>query len=435
MDKVKFPIQYAPLFDTNIREIVEPSGRVSAKTTSNCITAIKTMLENKRNNVWFCRAEKVDIRSTVFSAMVGEIQRNGLEHLFSWKTSPFEICCTRTGAMCYFSGINGKTDDDISATKGFVPQYNTLSLCILDEADEVKHQNHITAWESTAVRFLLPHGKMVFAFNPPMNKSHWAVKFFGDKIRNGATEIKCTWQDIYELLPQRTIEQILKFKEDEPDYYRYWYLGEYVSFKGMVYPQLDRRRHCIDIWSYMAQSNDRPSELIVGIDEGTANDSTCATPLLVMKSGKAIVLDCFENDPLIAGQQAPTQQSTALYKWLQNLLGLFPFLMTIPRTWIFECAEGGQMLKLQFEMDHGETCLLVEKKSIIGDILRVRSMLAEGILLFHVQNNVNTRQLLDDMENYQFDERTNTIKADQRDDTIDSLEYATKLYYNLPMRG
>ena len=38
-----------------------------------------------------------------------------------------------------------------------------------------------------------------------------------------------------------------------------------------------------------------------------------------------------------------------------------------------------------------------------------------------------------DIENYVFDEKTNTIKKGQRDDTIDSLEYATKLYYDMPI--
>ena len=61
-------------------------------------------------------------------------------------------------------------------------------------------------------------------------------------------------------------------------------------------------------------------------------------------------------------------------------------------------------------------------------------MLSEGILLFHVADNVNTMQLIEDIENYVFDEKTNQVKKNQRDDTIDSMEYATKLYYDAPIR-
>ena len=94
------------------------------------------------------------------------------------------------------------------------------------------------------------------------------------------------------------------------------------------------------------------------------------------------------------------------------------------------------MLRLQFEADTQgmEECINVGNKNIMGDIKRVRSMLSEGILLFHSDVNVNTEQLMQDIENYVFDEKTNTIKKGQRDDTIDSMEYATKLYYDAPLQ-
>lgn len=433
MSSVTVPKQYSPLFLSDIHEIVEPSGRCTAKSTSNEIAAITLMTQSKYNNIWYCRAEKGDIRETVFSSMISTIQLMELDKYFEWSLSPFQITCLTTGAKCYFSGINGKTDDDVTATKGFTPQFKTLAMCILDEADQVKHSNHITAWESTAVRFLLQEGKMVFAYNPPMTKSHWANKFFGDKIKNGATKIYATWEDIKALLNPKTIEIIEKFKNDDPEYYKYWYLGESVNFRGMVYPQFKREKHITNIYKLLAQG-DKVSELILGLDEGTVNDSTCVTALAVMYSGKAVVLDCFENDPLVAGQQSPSEQSRALAGFLNGLLIKFQFLQYTPRRWIFECAEGGQMLRLQFIADTGEECLLVTNKNIMGDVKRVRSMLSEGILLFHTDINVNTMQLVEDIENYVFDEKTNKIKAQQRDDTIDSLEYATKLYYDAPLQ-
>ena len=59
--------------------------------------------------------------------------------------------------------------------------------------------------------------------------------------------------------------------------------------------------------------------------------------------------------------------------------------------------------------------------------------LSEGLLLFHDGPEVTTSILLTDIENYVFDEKTGDIKKQQRDDTIDSLEYATKLYFNMPI--
>lgn len=426
--------KYAPLFDPKISEIVEPSGRCSAKTTSNEIAAISLMMKSRLNNIWYCRAETGDIRQTIFSSFISTVQLMEVERYFSWSLSPIQITCTLTGAICYFSGINGKTDDDLTATKGFTPLTKKLAMCILDEADQVKHYNHITAWESTAARFLLPYGKMVYAYNPPMTRSHWSFKFFGDKVTNGATNIYATWEDIRGLLNQKVIDIIEKFKKDDPEYYRYWYLGEPVNFKGMVYPQFRREKHCVNVYKLLAERpNDRVIEVIFGLDEGTVNDSTCVTVLAIMASGIAVVLDCLEIDPQKIGQQSPAQTSRLLVKFLTETLGKFAFLRYVPRRWIFECAEGGQMLRLQFNEDAGEDTYLVTNKSVMGDIKRVRSMLSENILFFHMDNNVTTEQLVKDIENYVFDEKTGDIKKQQRDDTIDSLEYATKLYYNMPL--
>lgn len=425
---------YAPLFDPLVREIVEGSGRCTAKTTSNDIAALTTMLDGKKNNVWYCRAEKSDIRDTIFSSMMSTAQLMGIEKLFTWTLSPLRCTCKVTGAVCYFDAINGKTDDDMTATKGFTPQYKTLALCILDEADGVKHPNHITAWQSTAARFLLPSAKMVYAYNPPMNKNHWAHRFFGDKVKNGATNIYATWEDIRALLSPRVIEDILKFKRDDPEYYRYWYLGEPVNFQGMVYPQFSRDKHVINIWQYLNEyRHERVTEVIYGLDEGTVNDSTCVTCLAILRSGKAVVLDCLEIDPLKIGQQSPAETSRHLQRFLVDCNARFPFISTLRRRWIFECAEGGQMLRLQFIQDTGEDTCLVTQKSIMGDVKRVRSMLSEGILFFHDGPEVTTSVLISDIENYVFDEKTGDIKKQQRDDTIDSLEYATKLYFNMPI--
>lgn len=427
---------YAPLFDDTVKEVVEPSGRCTAKSTSNEIAAIALMLKSRYNNIWYCRAESGDIRSTIYSSMISTIQLMEVDKLFTWTLSPMQIRCKTTGATCYFSGINGKTDDDVTATKGFTPQYKTLGMCILDEADQVKHPNHITAWTSTAARFFMDHSKTVFAYNPPISRSHWAHKFFGDKVTNGASRIYATWEDIRTLLSPRVIEDILKFKRDDPEYYKYWYLGVPVDFRGMVYPQFKREKHVINVFRYLAEHpNDGVTECIMGLDEGTVNDSTCVTVLAIMRSGVAIVLDCLEIDPLKIGQQSPAQTSRLLISFLRSTLDRFQFLRYVQRRWIFECAEGGQMLRLQFIEDSGEETYLVTQKSIMGDVKRVRSMLSEGILLFHVDTNVTTMTLIEDIENYVFDEKTKDIKKGQRDDTIDSLEYATKLYYNAPIVG
>lgn len=431
--------KFSPLFIDKISEIVEPSGRSSGKSTTNEMVAILSMMESRLNNIWYCRAESGDLRRTVFSSMLATIQLMGLERFFKTSLSPIEITCTESGAKCYFSGINGKVQDDLNATKGFTPQNRSLKMFILDEANEVKYKEHVTAAETTANKFLIDGSKTVFAYNPPPLKTHWAHQYFGDKIRNGATKIYTTWKDIEKVLKPATIAEIKKMRDTDPLFYRYWYLGEVVNFSGMVYPQFKRERHCCNVFAMIAKG-DRIVELSLGVDEGTINDSTCVTPLAIMASGRAVVLDLFEYSPKnrsgLQGEKgalSPSEQSRRIYDFLLKLFEKFPMTKSVPRMWIFESAEGGQMLRIQFEENYGEPTCIVEKKSIWGDVKRVRNMLSEDILFFNTVGGVNTKILISDIENYVIDENTNDIKKNQREDTIDSLEYATKLYYDRPI--
>lgn len=430
--------KFKPLFDNQRRRIVMPSGRTSGKTTTTEQEIVLTMLQSRFNNVWYCRAEKGDLRKTIFSSLIATIQSMGLESEFTTSLSPLMIKA-KSGAVCYFSGINGQTESDLNATKGFVPQYRSLAMFVVDEVNETKCEAHITAAETTANKFLTDGSKIVYMYNPPPTKQHYIHAWAEKQIRDGATKIYTTYKDIEHLLKPATLEEIEQMRKNDPLFFRYWYLGEVVNLSGMVYPQFSRAKHLVNIYDLIAKG-DRVTELIIGLDEGTVNDSTCATPIAIMMSGKAVVLDLYEYSPTDRannqeqmGQLSPSEQSRRLWNWLVKLVQTFPFLDRVNRSWIFECAEGGQQLRTQFVADYGENTCLVWKKSIWGDVKRVRNMLSEGILFFHCAPNVNTETLVKDIENYIIDEKTNDIKANQREDSIDSLEYATKLYYDRPL--
>lgn len=436
---VTIPPKFKKVTDSARRKIIMPSGRTSGKTTTVEEAAVLFVLQNKFNNIWYCRAEKNDLRKN-YGSMIATIQAMGLEHHFKkFCQSPFEITA-RNGAKIYFSGINGLNESDLNATKGFVPDRRTLKMFIVDEVNETKCEAHITAAETTANKFLIEGSKIVYMYNPPPLKTHYIHAWADKQIRAGtADKIYTTYKDITKFLKPATLAEIEQMRRTDPIFYRYWYLGEVVNMSGMVYPQFNRQKHCVNIYNLIA-SGDRITELIIGLDEGTVNDSTCATPLAIMASGKAVVLDLYEYSPTDRannqeriGQLSASEQSRRLWEWLVNLVTIFPMLNTIPRTWIFESAEGGQILRNQFVTDYGENTCLVWNKSVWGDVKRVRNMLSEGILLFHMAPNVNTERLVVDIENYIIDDKTNDIKKDQREDSIDSLEYATKMYYDRPI--
>ena len=54
------PKPFLPLIMPSVRKVVEESGRSSGKSTTNETVAIGKMLESRKNNIWYCRAEKGD---------------------------------------------------------------------------------------------------------------------------------------------------------------------------------------------------------------------------------------------------------------------------------------------------------------------------------------------------------------------------------------
>lgn len=432
------------LADIGVTEIVSTSGRVSGKTQHGEIAAI-TDLTRRKGDIWYCRSEDADIRNSVLASTLNTITKLGFTYSnnkrsdFKVSYSPFTVTYNANGNQIQYFGIN----KDINRTKGKVPPSGHLQRVILEEANEPDDGIYVDALRTTAVRFLDVGSVFEYRYNPPMTKQHWAFQYYDKRVREyGAKKIYTTWEDLAreQLLEPATIADILQTQKNDPLMYRYWYMGEVVILVGLVYPQFKRERHCVNVYDWLIRG-DHFTELTLGLDEGTVNDSTCVTALATMASGRTIVLDLYEHSPTdrtgqlgVVGQFSPSEQSRDLHKWLENLFLIFPALRNVPRQWIFESAEGGQMLRNQFVADYGEPTCLVTKKSIWGDVKRVRNMLSEDLLFFHIAPNVNTDTLCRDIENYVIDERTNDIKANQREDTIDSLEYATKLYYDKPLR-
>ena len=429
------PKPFEPLLksteENGTHRFVVIGGRYSGKTTTIIEEALDGFITIPGANLVFARADDCDFRKTTFASVKKALHKFGIAQFCNIPKRVGDITFLPNGNIIRFIATGG----DEHRTKGLDFEQGYVYRFIHDESQELEEAYEVKGAEKTLLRLMGEGTKWIYIYNPPPNKGEFANVYFPELVRlKRAKKIYSSWEDIYDLLAQEVIAEILKDKEQDLQYYLYEYMGQVVASKGLIYPQFRRDKHVTNIYTLLAQG-DKVSELVMGLDEGTVNDSTCVTALAIMRSGRAVVLDCFENDPLIAGQQSPSQQSRALIDFTNSLIRRFPFLVAVPRRWIFECAEGGQMLMLQFEADtHGtEDCQKVTQKNIMGDIKRVRSMLSEGVLLFHIAPDTNTEQLCTDIENYVFDEKTNQVKKGQRDDTIDSLEYATKLYYDSPI--
>ena len=434
MKRFIIPKPFQPLLDPRVRKVVEDSGRSAGKSTSNETVAISLGMQSKYNNTLYMRAEQRDLRD-IFNSTWATIQSMGVEDLFDAKTSPFEITCKKTGAKIYFRGINGKTVDDLTATKGFVPQYRTLAMAILDEANEVKCFNHVRAAETTANKFLLPHSKIVYAYNPPALKNHWANVEFPKMIRNGATEIYSTWEDIRRLLKQETIDEILETKEKDPRHYEYWYEGKIVSLEGLVLYTYKPERNLIplDKFRSMVQYGGyAPLYIIYGVDSGVVKDPTAVCAWAVMSDATLVKLSTLYLNPKERDEPIPnSEQVKEILKWYQTFQAqMRAFGIPMPgaynECWIFDSAVVTQDLMIELRNKSGFYCLAVENKNIERDIKRLQNGYFRGIFkILDVQENAPS---LKEIDGFVYDEN-NKIPDGQDDHTIDADKYATAHYY------
>ena len=440
MTKFPIPKPFKPLLDPTVRKIVEDSGRTAGKSTTNETVALGLTMQSKYNNTLYMRAEQRDLRD-IFNSTLSTMQALGIERYFECKTSPFEITCLETGAKIYFRGINGKTADDLTATKGFTPQYKTLALAILDEANEVKCFNHVIAAETTAEKFLLPNAKIVYAYNPPPSRKHWANREFAEMIRRGATRIHTTWEDVRALLKPVTIEKIIKTRDEDPKHYAFWYGGEIVNLEGAVIWSFDRKQHLVPVSTLQQRIRAnifyQPLAMFYGVDSGITSDATAVSAWGLYPDGRLIKLDTMYFDIARARRYTDikgfshTDQVLYMLDWYNGFrTRMSAFGITIPppecERWCFDGAALTQDLMLEWEKTTHYNVTAVTNKDIERDNARLVNSFKSGLLfiLDTPENAVSVEQL----ETFSYDEN-NEIPEGQADHTIDADKYATYEYY------
>lgn len=432
------PAPFSPLVEPaerRARKFVESSGRSSGKSTTNETIAVATMLQSKYNNIWYCRAEANDVRKSIFSSMISTIDFYGLTDYFYFTVNPPEITCKVTGAKCYFGHVNGKTSDDLNATKGFNPQFKTLAMFILDEANEVKSPQHVKAAETTANKFLIDGGFIVYAYNPPPVRTHWAHRYFGDMVNHGAVSIYSTYNDIRTLLKPTTLEEIEEMRITNHRQYEYWYLGRMVSLEGLVLYTYNKERNLVPFDEFRKRCSfggQGVMYIIYGVDSGVVKDPTAVCAWGVMSDGTLLLLGTCYIDPKKEGQPIPnSMQVDRIGEWYQRFYEFYKANgIILPgaynECWVFDSAVVTQDLMFELQNRTGFHCLAVENKNIDRDIKRLQNGFFRGI--FKVLDIKMNDDFLREIGTFCYDEN-NKIPDGQDDHTIDATKYATAHYY------
>lgn len=221
--------KHKPLFDrisgkNMSNTFVLSGGRSSFKSYDISLALVVDKLYhykfNKKANAIVFMQKKEEIRDGAFKQVISVISDLGLTELFKFKTSPFEIEFIPDGSVIKFYGLNGQQGKKANAI-------NNISWIWFEECDQFDSAESINATLDTVMRHNIPGEeiKVVYAFNPPRSRHHWIFEFIKTL---DALCIHTTYLDDdtdKKILSKQQIERIESFKENDPAWYTWNYLG------------------------------------------------------------------------------------------------------------------------------------------------------------------------------------------------------------------
>lgn len=408
-----------PAFDeflfTHHTNAILKGGRGSTKSSVISIKLVLEFLADKNANVVVLRKVGKYLRMSVYEQVKWAIYSLGKSKQFKFGTSPLQITHKKTGTAFYFYGV-----DDPMKLKSQKIAKGYVHAVWFEELAEFSGRADIDVVEDTFIRQELPPGKQVkvyYSYNPPRNPYDWINEWVADKASNKAFYIHHSTylDDKLNFLSKQMKDKIERYKETDPDYYRWMYLGEVVGMGNHVY----NMNYFKPLESL--PDNDRLIGISFALDTGHQQSATACGAYGLTAKGNVILLDTFYYSP--AGKtvkKAPSELTVMIHDFIDEVLQQYrvPKLkMTI------DSAEGA--LRNQYYRDYGERWHPVAKKKNQTMIDMVISLLAEG--RFYYLDTPNNRIFVEEHKMYRYDEKTinspepKVIKED--DHTVDEFKY------------
>ena len=397
--------------------IIAKGGRGSFKSSVISLRLVVNMLNETalghKANVVCIRENAAYLRDTVFNQISWAIDKLGVADKFTERTSPLRIVHNRTGSAFYFYGA----DKPLKLKSNTVPSIIDLWF---EEAANVKNAEVFDQTIPTFIRNKSPFVDQVqvwFSYNPPRNPYDWVNEWVSDK-ENDPDYFVDTSTYLDDKLGFTTAQQmklIEKYKANDPDYYRWLYLGEVIGLGTNVYNM--SLFHAAD----KVPDDEHLIAIYYSADTGHEISATTCGAYGLTNKGNVYLLDTYYYSPVgKANKKAPSELSQDLYKFINKVgkqYNMAPTRLTI------DSAEGA--LDNQFYKDFGVHWHKVNKLKKADMIDRVQDLLAQG--RFFYLDIASNEIFIKEHQKYQWDENTlqsddpKVIKVD--DHTPDNFQY------------
>lgn len=408
---------FKPVWQTVFPYNVLKGGRNSFKSSVLALLLVYLLVPylniGEKANVVVIRKTAATIRDSVFNKMQWALGKFGLDKEFKATVAPFKITHLKTGSTFHFYG-----QDDFAKLKS--NDINGIVGVWYEEAAEFANFEEFDQTNVTFMRQKHRLAKQVYFFwsyNPPRNPYNWINEWAEDKKNepNYLVHESSYLDDELGFVTDQMYADIERIKRNDPDYYRYIYLGEPVGLGTNVY----------NIELFHKLDSLPPNEYLTGlyytIDSGHQISATTCLCVGYTNKGNAILLDTYYYSPAgKANKKAPSELSVELNEFIKRTMKEWKAPV---RLRVIDSAEGA--LRNQYMLDFGIALTPVAKKKNIIMVDFVQDFLAQG--RFYYLDKQANEIFIDEHKKYQWDDKT--LKSDnpqvvkEADHTVDSLKY------------
>lgn len=406
------------MWTTDKPYIVCKGGRGSFKSSVISLKLVTMMMkyisQGKQVNIIAIRENQQYLRDSVYNQILWAMGILGVESEFRTRVSPMIIQHIKTGSTFYFYGAN----DPMKLKSNIVG--NVIAVWF----EEFANLKGIDVFDQSVPTFIRQKPKFVdqvkifISYNPPRDPYSWVNEWITQReVDNDYFIDTSTYLD--DKLGFTTVQQlklIEQYKKNDPDYYRWLYLGEAVGLGTNVYN--------MDLFKLVDKvpGDEYITDIFYGLDTGYMQSATACVACAFTNKFNVYVLDTFYYDPTkYARKLAPSEQVERIHDFISEITDKYGML---PSNQTIDSADGGtytqywQMYNVQWSKVH--------KLNETDMIDRVEDLLVQGRV--RVIKTPGNEMFLDEHKKYQWDSATtnsdNPRVIKEHDHSVDAFKYA-----------
>lgn len=405
------------MWTTDKPYIICKGGRGSFKSSVISLKLVTTVMkyiqQGKPVNVICIRENQQYLRDSVYNQILWAMDILHVSNEFRTRVSPMIIQHKLTGSTFYFYGAN----DPMKLKSNIVG--NVIAVWF----EEFANLKSVDVFDQSVPTFIrqkpqfLDQVKIYISYNPPRNPYAWVNEWVTQCETDPEYFIDTSTylDDELGFTTSQQLKLIERYKKNDPDYYRWLYLGEAVGLGTNVYN--------MDLFKVVDKIPDDEyiTDIFYGMDTGFMVSATACVAMALTNKYDVYVLDTFYYDPTkYARKLSAQEQAERVHTFISeitNQYGLLPTNQTI------DSADGG--IYTQYWQMYNEQWSKVRKLGEPEMIDRVQDLAAQGRL--HILKTQGNQILLDEHKKYQWDPAT--VNSDyprvikEFDHSCDALKY------------